>query len=325
MKVDLGCGSQKNTGCTGIDIRNLPEVDIVCDINQGIPLPDNSVETLYAVDVLSYVDDLIGTMKEMYRICTHKAIVCIIAPYAHTYHHIVNPYYKHWFNEYTPLFFTNCPNPRLPFDESSPYRASLPNLSMNETLDIDFRLLKTEFFYSPVFNESMYDLDEREVIRQIQPNVVNEIMYHLLVIKGEVTEEEIEQLALESLEVPMQALEKRGMESSEEKGNIEKKNAHMEINNKSTKKAKSSKSIKTNKRVKVARSLRKKNGKSIVHPVKKLKVNKIAIKNRLQKNKNVSKDKSAIQLGSNQQGKGNGKSNNRDKKQQLPKQNEQTS
>ncbi|UYO03968.1 hypothetical protein K2F33_30740 [Paenibacillus sp. PSB04] len=32
---------------------------------------------------LQYVDDLEAVMDEIYRICRHKAVVCIVASYAH--------------------------------------------------------------------------------------------------------------------------------------------------------------------------------------------------------------------------------------------------
>lgn len=85
MKIDIGCGSAKELGYLGIDCISYPGVDLVCDINKGIPLPDNTAEFIMASRVLPYVSNLFAVMKEIHRISIHKAVVCILAPYAHSF------------------------------------------------------------------------------------------------------------------------------------------------------------------------------------------------------------------------------------------------
>ncbi|MBE1441141.1 methyltransferase domain-containing protein [Paenibacillus sp. OAS669] len=209
MKIDLGCGTQKNPGFIGIDKKDGPGVDIVCDILQGIPLPDDSADCLFAVHSLPYIDPLLDTMKEIYRICKHKAIVCIVAPYAHTYFHAANPHYKSWFNEYSPFYFTGRLLRETYWRELiTPY--AFPSHDMDrEPPDYDFQLLRMEFFYSMPFKTNMYDEEERTIVRHIQPNVVDEIMYHFLVVKQPLTVDEIEDMAMRSLEEPMQITNRR--------------------------------------------------------------------------------------------------------------------
>ena len=38
VRIDLGCGYRKAEGYLGIDRFHLPEVDIVADLDNGIPL-----------------------------------------------------------------------------------------------------------------------------------------------------------------------------------------------------------------------------------------------------------------------------------------------
>lgn len=102
LKIDIGCGSNKEAGYLGIDRIAGPVVDIVCDICQEIPLPDNSAEFVMASRVLPYVDNLFAAMAEIHRISIHKAVVCILAPYAHSFAHMSNPSFKQKFDEYTP-------------------------------------------------------------------------------------------------------------------------------------------------------------------------------------------------------------------------------
>jgi len=80
VRANLGCGKKKQPSFIGIDRFPLPGVDIVADMNKGLPLADNSVDYLAASHSLEHVDDLTLTMQEIYRVCKHKALVCIVAP-----------------------------------------------------------------------------------------------------------------------------------------------------------------------------------------------------------------------------------------------------
>ncbi|CAH0122672.1 hypothetical protein PAE9249_05257 [Paenibacillus sp. CECT 9249] len=106
MRIDLGCGNNKFRDCIGIDRIAYPNTDIVHDFNRRLPLEDNSVDFVMASHSLQYVDDLHAVMEDIYRVCRHKAMVCIVAPYAHVTSHIVNPQYKELFNEHSPRFWT---------------------------------------------------------------------------------------------------------------------------------------------------------------------------------------------------------------------------
>ncbi|MNO53119.1 hypothetical protein D3C76_435570 [compost metagenome] len=56
MRIGISCGSSKEAGYLGIDRIAGPDVDIVCDISQGIPLPDNTAEFVMASRVLPYIE-----------------------------------------------------------------------------------------------------------------------------------------------------------------------------------------------------------------------------------------------------------------------------
>lgn len=47
--LELGCGKKKRQGAIGIDRIDLPEVDIVADVEEGLDfLPDGYVDEIYA-------------------------------------------------------------------------------------------------------------------------------------------------------------------------------------------------------------------------------------------------------------------------------------
>lgn len=79
-KVDLGCGIHKPEGFIGVDVSFNPGVDIVADLNQTFPFPDNSVDFVRAHDAIEHLSDRIHTMNEIWRICQPNAEIDIRVP-----------------------------------------------------------------------------------------------------------------------------------------------------------------------------------------------------------------------------------------------------
>ena len=215
MKIDLGCGYNKQPGYIGIDRFETPDANIVCDINEGIPLEDNTVEYVMASHFLEHVDDLMKTMKEIYRVCKHKAIVCIAAPYHNTSLNMANPYHKQVFNEHTARFFTKAENEFIPEEEYVFPHARQWALgeSDNRSLDIDFRCVRMEFFYFPEYRH--LSEEEKRKARQSLINVVDEILLHLVVVKEPITPEELRAIANGPLEEPVHITIRRLREQNE--------------------------------------------------------------------------------------------------------------
>lgn len=64
--VDLGGGINPRAGC---DLTiDQEDGDIICDLNDGIPLPDNSVGVLNASHVIEHIRDPLKTMQEIHRV-----------------------------------------------------------------------------------------------------------------------------------------------------------------------------------------------------------------------------------------------------------------
>ncbi len=79
---DLGCGPCKKPGAFGIDSFAFPEVDLVHDLDSGpVPLPDNCLSEIYCNHVIEHVNDPVGTMKEIHRLCRAGARVHINTPH----------------------------------------------------------------------------------------------------------------------------------------------------------------------------------------------------------------------------------------------------
>lgn len=82
VRLDIGCGRSKLKGTLGVDLVPLPGVDVVADLNRGLPFRDCSVDEIYTAHTLEHVDNLTATMEELWRICKPNALVHIWAPHA---------------------------------------------------------------------------------------------------------------------------------------------------------------------------------------------------------------------------------------------------
>lgn len=179
-------------------------------LNQPFPLQANTVDFVMASHSLQYVSDLPFVMEEIYRVCKHKAIVCIVAPYAHVTSHIVHPLYRQPFNEHLPRYWTNHPSTLLnPAEYLLSWQKNWPLMEKQQAeIPIDLRLLQMEFFYFPQYG-NLYEDIELMLLRQSQLNVAYQIMYHLLVVKQPISDGEMNLIASERLDEPHYIEEQR--------------------------------------------------------------------------------------------------------------------
>lgn len=108
IHLDLGGGGNPQAGFVNIDIRNLPEVDIVHDIESGrIPLPDNCVTRVLASHILEHIcpKRLMFVMSEIHRVCRHEAQVIVSVPYSGSTGSFMDPSHCGFFNEATFQYF----------------------------------------------------------------------------------------------------------------------------------------------------------------------------------------------------------------------------
>jgi SAM-dependent methyltransferase len=86
--IDIGCGKKKKPGRIGIDQVDLPGVDIVTDIESGLPFfPDGSVAEIHCRSVLEHISNFEHLLKEMMRVLKPDGTLHVFVP------HFSNPYY----------------------------------------------------------------------------------------------------------------------------------------------------------------------------------------------------------------------------------------
>ncbi len=90
--LELGCGPRQIPGRIGIDRMLLPSVDIVADLEQGLPLRDNSVDEIHSKSFLEHIDHFEFLMGEIARVLKPGGKKYLFVP------HFPNPYY---YSDYT--------------------------------------------------------------------------------------------------------------------------------------------------------------------------------------------------------------------------------
>jgi len=78
--LHLGCGRTKIPGTIGVDIRNFPEVNLMADLNNGLPFDSGSVGLIASNHVLEHLD-YSKIMDEMLRVLMDGGINIIVVPH----------------------------------------------------------------------------------------------------------------------------------------------------------------------------------------------------------------------------------------------------
>jgi len=193
--IDLGCGTSKLQGFVGIDRFPMPGVDVVCDLDEGIPIASDSVDHVLASHSLEHLRDLPGAMAEIYRICKDRAVVTIIAPYDATRLNRANPYHFQVWNEHTARFFTENDASLLKPQEFSFPCINVWGLSASDhgRSDVDLRCLRMEFHYFPPYRR--LDEQTKRTLRQSLSDVCDQMALDLLVVKSPITQDEVSRRA----------------------------------------------------------------------------------------------------------------------------------
>ena len=73
IKLNLGCGDQKIDGYKGVDIRDCGQ-EIIWDVRNGIPFPDNSVDEVFSCHFIEHMTDAesMDLLREIYRVLKPK-------------------------------------------------------------------------------------------------------------------------------------------------------------------------------------------------------------------------------------------------------------
>ena len=110
IKLDIGCGANKQPGFVGLDYRKLPGVDIVQDVEKfPWPLPDQCANLAVASHLVEHIDPHGGVflrfMDEVWRILKYGGQFMIATPYAGSHGYFQDPTHCNPCNEATWAYF----------------------------------------------------------------------------------------------------------------------------------------------------------------------------------------------------------------------------
>lgn len=110
--IDLGSGSKaekrKQLGMVTVDQLDMPGVDIVADLNEGLTfLPDNSVDEIHSANVLEHIKNFEFLMKEIHRVLKPNGKKHLVVPHFSNPYHYSDPTHKNFFGYYTFFYFSD--------------------------------------------------------------------------------------------------------------------------------------------------------------------------------------------------------------------------
>jgi SAM-dependent methyltransferase len=105
-KVDIGGGLNPYPGYMSIDLRD--SADIKADLNDGIPLPDNSVGVLHASHIIEHLHDKQKIMSEIHRVLAHGGWAFIEVPSTDGRGAFQDPTHVSYWNENSFLYYTDA-------------------------------------------------------------------------------------------------------------------------------------------------------------------------------------------------------------------------
>ena len=104
--VDIGGGLNPYPGYITVDLREGS--DYVCDLNDGIPLPDNSVFVLNASYIIEHLHDKTKIMAEIHRVLAHGGWAFIEVPSTDGRGAFQDPTHVSYWNENCFLYYTDA-------------------------------------------------------------------------------------------------------------------------------------------------------------------------------------------------------------------------
>ena len=101
MILNLGCGSRPMESAVNHDkIKHSNWVDIAHDLNiYPWPFQNCEFETIYMIDVLEHLVDVVKSLEECHRILRHGGLLHLEVPFAGDLRGFRDPTHIHWFTE----------------------------------------------------------------------------------------------------------------------------------------------------------------------------------------------------------------------------------
>jgi len=131
--LDLASGTRahrkKSLGRVTLDILDLPNIDVVCELNEGFPfLPDNSVDEIYSHNSLEHIRNLLFLMDEIHRVLKPTGKKVLFVPHFSNPYFYSDPTHHNYFGLYTFYYFS---------DDQSELRHQVPSFYFSRKFRVE--------------------------------------------------------------------------------------------------------------------------------------------------------------------------------------------
>ena len=177
-RLDLGCGTSKRNGFTGVDSLSLPGVDIVHNLNTyPYPFEENSIDEIWMDNVLEHIPNSLNVIKEIYRISKNGATVNIGVPYFRSFYATIDPTHVNFFGVWWVRYF----DPSHIFFQKYQYSNAKFSVEKIE-FDREFKNSKLGFFHRKLIKYAEKNPEQYES-RWSHIFPLNSLTFYLKVIK----------------------------------------------------------------------------------------------------------------------------------------------
>ena len=194
MKINIGSGYTKIDGFVNLDDDpnvNPDHLINLDDVNICLPFEDNTVDEVIAHQILEHIGDgFIPLMQEIYRVCSHGAMIDIICPHHLHENYFGDPTHKRPITVNTMNLFSKKANKR-------DIEAVRSNSGLGIKYNVDFEVVwfdyKFDNFYIQYLNEYRIREQEGKLTQEEQlshirlmreaANVASDVMIKLVVVK----------------------------------------------------------------------------------------------------------------------------------------------
>ncbi len=138
VRIDIGCGENKQPNWIGMDIRKIDGVDIVWDVQDiPYPIPDNSCFQILLSHLWEHIEPKyrIKMMDELWRIMKHEGQLLISVPYYLSFGACQDPTHYTCPNEATFTYFDSR-YPMYNIYKPKPWKLKRNDYQLNGNLEV---------------------------------------------------------------------------------------------------------------------------------------------------------------------------------------------
>jgi SAM-dependent methyltransferase len=173
-KLNLGCGNEIIPGFINLDIGCIPGIDLSADCECkkfGLPFKKNLFVEVRASHLLEHIQNFIGLMEEIHRICLPGGKILIWVPYYRYEGAFHDPTHVRFFAERSFDIF------------SSQYKYNYYTKARFDLVDMRLNIVQKTSVPSLAKKVMKFPIPMRIFFNNFMWNLYSEIYYELLVIK----------------------------------------------------------------------------------------------------------------------------------------------